>query len=222
MIARWARYLFLLASAEEMRAITWRQFLGPALIATWLAGMGRYWDHPSARVLQQLGAGSLIYVFALGCLLWLVIAPLRPERWSYLQIVTFVSLTSPPALLYAIPVERWMSVGDASRTNAWFLGIVAAWRVALLVFTLRRFAGLTWPRTVVGCLLPLAAIVTTLFALNLERVVFQIMSGVRRAPTPNDGTYLVLSLLTLLSSYAAIPLLVSYVVLVVIARWDPK
>ena len=78
-------------------------------------------------------------------------------------------------------------------------------------------ARLTWPRTIVGCLLPLCAIVTTLFSLNLERAVFNIMGGFRQ-PTANDGAYLVLFLLTYLSVYALLPLLAHYLALVVRER----
>jgi hypothetical protein len=39
------------------------------LLCAWLAGMGRYWDDPGAHLLQRLGVGSVIYVFALSFLL---------------------------------------------------------------------------------------------------------------------------------------------------------
>ena len=32
--------------------------------------------------------------------------------------------------LYAIPIERWVELDVANAVNAWFLGAVAAWRVA--------------------------------------------------------------------------------------------
>ena len=137
----WARYLLFLSNEAELLSLGWASWLGPALVATWLAGMGRYWDHPSASLPQMFGMGSVAYVFVLGALLWVAILPLKPRRWGYLQTVTFVALTAPPALLYAIPVERWMSMSDAIATNAWFLAVVAAWRVGLLFLVLRRYAG---------------------------------------------------------------------------------
>jgi hypothetical protein len=217
MFATWTRFLFFRASGEEMAAISWRRFLGAGLVATWVVGMGRYWDHPSAHLLQMFGLGSVVYVFVLGALLWAVIAPLGPQGWGYLQTVTFVSLTAPPALLYALPVERWMTLDGAIATNAWFLAIVAGWRVSLLLFTLRRYAQLTWPRTLVGAVLPLCAIVTALAALNLEHAVFEIMGGFRES-TARDGAYVILVLLTWLSFMAAVPLLLIYLVLVVRVR----
>ena len=217
MFATWARYLFFRARPEEMAGISWRRFLGPALVATWLAGMGRYWDHPSASLLQMLGVGSVVYVFVLGALLWAVIAPLRPRGWGYLQVVTFVSLTAPPALLYALPVERWMTLDQAVSANESFLLVVAGWRVALLLVTLHRHAQLTWPRALVGAALPLCAIVTALAALNLEHAVFEIMGGFRQG-TPGDGAYMILVLLTWLSFMASVPLLLIYLLLVRRAR----
>jgi hypothetical protein len=179
--------------------------------------MGRYWDHPSASLLQRLGVGSVAYVFVLGAVLWAVIAPLGPRAWGYLQVVTFVSLTAPPALLYAVPVERWMSLEHAIDVNTWFLAVVAGWRVALLLFTLRRYARLAWTPTLVGAALPLCGIVTALAVLNLEHAVLAVMGGLRGG-TPNDGAYAVLVMLTMLSYLAALPLLVLYAFLVVHAR----
>lgn len=218
----WFRYLALCSRPDELQAMHWRGYLGPALISTWVVGMGRYWDHPSAGPLQMLGVGSLVYVFVLGALLWAVMKPLRAQNWSYLNVVTFVALTSPPALLYALPVERWMSLDEAIRVNAWFLAIVASWRVAALVMLLRRAALL--PRAVAGVatLLPLTVIVTALAMLNLEKAVFAVMAGFQTQATANDGAYAILALLTMLSYAAILPLLIGYVVLVVRARLEKQ
>ena len=102
------------------------------LATAWLAGLGRYWDHPDPYVVQRLGLGSLLIPVVLSGFLFALLYPLRPERWSYRHLLTFVSLTSLPALLYAVPVERFLSLTAARSVNAWLLGIVAAWRVGLL------------------------------------------------------------------------------------------
>ena len=217
MLGVWARYLTFRARDEDWAQMSWRRCLGPGLIATWVVGMGRYWDHPTAHWLQLLGVGSVIYVFVLGGLLWALIAPLRPQGWTYLQVVTLVSLTAPPALLYAIPVERWMTVDAASTMNVRFLAAVAGWRVALLLFTLRRYARLTWPRTLVGSLLPLSAIVTTLTALDFQKAVFAAMAGLRDQAANHRANNL-LVLVTALAFGAVLPLFVSYLVLVYRAR----
>jgi hypothetical protein len=38
-------------------------YLGMGLCASWLAGMGRYYDNPNAYLFQYLGLGSVAYVF---------------------------------------------------------------------------------------------------------------------------------------------------------------
>jgi hypothetical protein len=222
MVRRWLDFLTLRLGRDGFAELSWRRYLVPGLIATWLVGIGRYWDHPQAHWLQHLGLGSVVYVFVLGAILWAVVTPLKPQRWAYLDVVTVISLTSPPAILYAIPVERWTSLETAADVNAWFLTAVAAWRVALLVFCLRRLADLTWPRTIVSALLPLSAIVTILTILNLEQAVFQVMAGIHE-PTANDDAYLILVLLTFLSAYAAVVLVPAYLYLVVKIRWlEPR
>lgn len=169
------------------------------LICTWIVGMGRWWDDPGANVLQHFGVGSLLYVFVLAFILLLVAAPLNPDNLTYKSVLTFVTLTSPPALLYAIPVERFTELSIARSINVWFLAAVATWRLALLLFFLKRFAGLPVFASVVVSLLPIMAIVTTLTVLNLERAVFDIMGGLRETGTANDEAYGVLFGLTFLS-----------------------
>jgi hypothetical protein len=187
------------------------------LVCAWLVGMGRYWDDPGAHMLQRLGVGSVIYVFALSLFLWLLIWPLRPQNWSYRNALIFVSLVAPPAILYAIPVERWFTLSAATYINILFLGVVATWRVALLVFYLRRHACLRPAAVGVAAFLPLTVIVVTLTVLNLERAVFEVMAGIGREPTANDGAYAVLFLLSALSYLAFLPLLTVYVALIVVA-----
>ena len=200
-------------------AAHWPWYLGYGLVVTWLAGIGRYWDNPRALFVQHLGLGSLAYVLLLAVFLWLLMAPLKPARWSLMRVLIFVTLCSPPALLYAIPVERFMSLEDAQAANAWFLGIVASWRVALLVVFLLRAAGLSPAATFVGTLLPLTLIIAALSALNLEHVVFSLMSGIAPEQRSSaDLSYAIVFLLSLLSVFAAPVLVVWYGVLVYLAR----
>ena len=197
-------------------------YLAFGLFFTWFAGIGRYWDNPRAELWQLFGLGSLAYVIVLALLLWLVVMPLGPQRWSYRNVLLFVALTAPPAVLYAIPVERFLS-GDAARSaNVWFLATVASWRVALLVHFLRTVASLSWLRVVVATLLPLVVIVSALALLNLEHVVFQIMGGIRDAErSGNDSAYIVVVVLTYLSLYALPFVLVTYAALVALT-WREK
>lgn len=203
------RILTFRASREELGGLH-RRHLMCGLAATWIVGMGRYWDDPNAYLLQHLGLGSVVYVFALSGILWLLVAPLGPTDWQYQKLLTYVTLTSPPAILYAVPVERMYELGTARSLNAWFLAIVAAWRVALLVIYLVRAARLPWYSVVVGTLLPLTVVITTLSILNLEHAVYDIMAGMRDGGTANDLAYSVLLALTFLSSMLVIPLLATY------------
>jgi hypothetical protein len=189
----------------------WRAYLAFGLACTWLAGIGRYWDNPKAYGWQHLGVGSIVYVFVLALLLYLLIKPLRPSNWSYRNILLFTTLTALPALLYAIPVERFMSLPAAQSANAWFLGIVAAWRVSLLCVFLRRVANLSGAAMVVAVMLPLVVIVVALTALNLEHVIFNIMAGIREHErTGNDVAYQVVFAISMYSILAAPFLIIAY------------
>lgn len=167
---------------------------------TWLCGIGRYWDNPKAELWQLLGLGSVAYIFVLALILWLIIFPLKPENWRYKNVLLFVSLTAPPAILYAIPVERFMSFESAQLANVWFLAVVAVWRVALLLKYLTHTAGLSGLCVIVATLLPLTLIVAALTALNLEHVVFKIMAGLEdHEKSVNDGAYGILLIITYFS-----------------------
>jgi hypothetical protein len=204
------RLLTFRSSAEELRALNHRHLVF-GLICTWLVGMGRWWEDPKASLLQHLGIGSVAYVFILALFLWLVLWPLTPPHWSLLNVLIFVTLTSPPAILYAIPVRHGLALQTAQTVRLCFLAIVAGWRVALLYFYLHRGAGLTGFRWLLAALFPLLLIVFTLTALNLEKVVFDFMGGVRESErTVNDAAYGVLVLICMVSMLAFLPLLASY------------
>lgn len=183
------------------------------LIGTWIVGMGRYWDDPGAKVLQHLGLGSVIYIFVLAALIWLIVFPFRIEKWNYFTVLTFISLTSFPAIFYAIPVERFMSIEAANTLNVWFLAIVAAWRLGLLYYFLSKFTKLSLGKILTITLMPICLIISALTALNLHRVVFNIMGGVRN-PTPHDSAYVVLLFLTTISIILIGPLLIAYIVFI--------
>jgi hypothetical protein len=52
---------------------------------------------------------------------------------AYLSFLGLFWMTAPLAWLYAVPYERFLGPGDATRANLWTLGLVALWRVALMV-----------------------------------------------------------------------------------------
>lgn len=204
---------------DEIKLLTFRQFkldvslfnwyLAFGIGFTWLCGIGRYWDNPKADLWQYLGLGSVAYVFILALILWLLVLPLKPANWHYKNVLLFVSLTAPPAILYAIPVERFMSLKSAQLANVWFLAIVAIWRVALLLKYLNKVAGLSGLCVLVATLLPLTLIVTALTVLNLEHVVFKIMAGLGdHEKSANDSAYIILVIITYFSVMAS-PVLLS-------------
>ena len=180
-----------------------RRWLIFVVIITWFAGVGRYWDHPSAELWQYLGLGSIAYIFCLSALLFLIVWPLRPANWSYRGVLIFVGLTSLPAILYAIPIERAVELQTAQAVNAWFLGIVALWRVALLFRYLVTSAKLHWFIVTTVAVLLLSGIVVALTLLNLEHVVFDLMAGIREEnASPNDTAYLIVLGLAFFSLWA--------------------
>lgn len=185
------------------------------IVTAWIVGIGRYWDHPKAELWQYAGLGSVLYIFMLALILWLLLMPLKPRNWSYQHVLTFVGLTSLPAILYAIPVERMVSMSIASSLNVGFLAIVAIWRVALFMLFLRRVAGMGILTLLVSALLPLGLIVSSLTYLNLEHVVFRIMAGLHTSEqTANDAAYSVLMILTFFSLFIVPIVLLVYLFLV--------
>lgn len=202
------RLLTFKLSREEMLQFNNKHLIA-GIIGTWIVGMGRYWDDPKANLLQHLGLGSVIYIFALAVLIWLILLPFKIEKWSYRIVLTFIALTSFPAIFYAIPVEKFFSISTANTMNVWFLLIVAIWRLCLLYYFLKHFTKLSLGNIATVTFMPICFIISVLTMLNLHNVVFEVMGGIRN-PSPHDASYFILMLLTGLSMILAIPLLISY------------
>lgn len=179
------------------------------LFFTWLVGVGRYWDNPNANLSQHLGMGSLVYAFVFAGLLWLLLKPFKIQNWHYKLVLNFLCFTSPLAILYGIPVEQFFDLDTAASINVWFLATVASWRVALLIFFLKRFAQLENGPVIVGSFLPITFIVVTLTLLNLEHAVFNLMAGLATT-TSHDKAYKALIFISIGSIVLFIPLLMSY------------
>ncbi len=210
------RLLTFRLSRDEMLSFDRKHFIA-GLIGTWIVGMGRYWDDSGAKLLQHLGLGSVIYIFALALFIWIILLPYQVKDWNYFRVLTFIGLTSFPAIFYAIPVERFCTIETANTINVWFLAIVAAWRLALLFFFLKRFTRLNLINIITVTLMPICIIISVLTLLNLHRVVFNIMGGVRN-PTPHDAAYFVLIYLTGISLVLSIPLILSYIISIYLRR----
>ncbi len=110
------RLIFFRATQSELVSVGWKHLVF-GLVSTWLVGMGRYWDNPRVGLAQRMGLGSVVYVFVLALFLWLIVWPLRPRHWSYFRVLTFITLVSPPAIIYAIPVEYFYSVDTANKAS---------------------------------------------------------------------------------------------------------
>lgn len=209
------RMLFFRFGADDYSSLN-RGDLAWGLLVTWLVGMGRYWDHPSAKTLQYLGVGSVVYVFALAAFLYVIIWPLRVQQLSFVRLLTFITFCSLPAALYAIPVEKGMALEDARTVNFWFLAIVALWRVSLLIQYLHKvLKGRSLTLMMPVLLLPLTAIVTGLSLLNLEHAVFELMGGNNRPGTASDTAYGFVIGLSFLS-WISLPFFLAWYVLAVI------
>lgn len=202
------RLLTFKLSREEMLQFNNKHLIS-GIIGTWIVGMGRYWDDPKASLLQHLGLGSVIYIFALAVFIWLILLPFKIEKWTYRVVLTFIALTSFPAIFYAIPVEKFFSISTANTMNVWFLLIVATWRLCLLYYFLKHFTKLSSGNIATVTFMPICLIISVLTILNLHNVVFEVMGGIRN-PSPHDASYFILMLLTGLSMILAIPLLIAY------------
>ena len=210
-LATTLRVLTFRATCDEMSNFHWRH-LALGLLCTWLAGIGRSWDDDTASLLRMSGIGSVAYVFGLSLLLWLVVMPLCEGHTDYRRVLTFVCLTSPLGVLYAIPVERFMSRADALQMNVAFLTIVAVWRVALLAFYWKRGVALTWVETFTSTLLPLTIIVAPLAVMRSAARIMEAMGGLRDKGDL-DPTSAVLDSLGALAIYRVVPLLIWHIAL---------
>ena len=205
-----ARVLSLRFTAEDLARLDHRHLVY-GLFVTWCVGIGRYWDHPDPYLVQTLGLGSLLVMTALGLMLYLILWPLRPAHWSLVHLYTFLSLTALPAILYAVPVERFLTLEAARDANLAFLGAVAVWRVALLCRYLMQHARLSGGVLLAALLLPLALVVVVLTILNLEKAVFDVMAGLQEERgTANDRAYEFLTILSMFCFVVSPVLLLAY------------
>jgi radical SAM superfamily enzyme YgiQ (UPF0313 family) len=97
---------------------------------------------------------------------------------GYRTLLTLYWWTAPLAWLYAIPVERFLSAGDATATNLWLLAAVSVWRVLLITRAVSVWLG----ASLIGVffiVMFFADSVAVLIAFISPRPIFNIMGGVR-------------------------------------------
>ncbi|MDZ4837608.1 MAG: hypothetical protein SGJ27_27805 [Candidatus Melainabacteria bacterium] len=172
------RILTLTANKRELLSLDNQVFMW-GLLMVWLAGLGRYWDAPLEPLFMRSGLPSLIYIWVLGSFLWMFIWLLRPANWSYMRLVTYISMTGVPAFLYAIPFERMYGTDRAAECNATVLVVVASWRVLMLANYLVRVSNLNILSITMALLLPLMTIVSVLMGLHKLTDVVSTMGGIR-------------------------------------------
>jgi hypothetical protein len=150
------------------------------------AGFAREYDgedllhepwHLGIPLVASLGTSILLY-----CLL-----PTRgngelaPEFSFWRGYRSFLSLywmTAPLAWFYAIPVERFLSAGEATRANLWLLGIVATWRVLLMIRVVSVLFNVSFRRALFPVMLFADTVALVLLLLTPLPIV-SIMGGIR-------------------------------------------
>lgn len=202
------RVLTFRATREELEQNA-QTVLAVGIVVTWIVGIGRWWDDPREIVTPiRLGLGSVIYVFALATLLWLLSLPFRTGVgiWTFWA---FVACAALPGIVYAVPIERIAPFETASTYNVWALIFVSVYRVALLVWFYLRILRVPAASASVLTLLPLSLIVWTLSILGHGARVFDIMGGFREK-FPTNAAEDIVSGLGCLSWVLAPLLLVLY------------
>lgn len=154
--------------------------------STWMVGIARNWDFPDAPDLARLGLGSVAYIFILSFVLFAMAWPISYEKRNYWHVLTGVSMTAAPGLVYGIPVEMFLSPEGAQGANLFFLLVVASWRVGLACHYLFKGCENGIREVLAILLLPISLIVIALVSTGRAGYVMQFMGGLRRDPSaPN-------------------------------------
>ena len=203
---------------EEYDRLGWRE-LALGLVLAWVVGYGRWWDRPDAvHALLRSGAISALIVVLLGLLLHVTLTPLSAGRARLLPTTAYVGLTSLPAALYALPLERWFELETARSLNLALLALVATWRVALYVRLAWEVARVRGLELLVVTLLPLSGVVFGLTVSGMLLGVFQLMAGNESSTTTAESRYEVILALGMASLVLGPVLLITWLVLVARSR----
>ncbi len=100
---------------------------------------------------------------------------------GYRTLLTFYWWTAPLAWIYAIPVERFLSPGDATTANLWFLAAVSVWRVLLMSRVLSVWLGASFIGMFFIVMLFADSVALTLIWITPQPV-FNVMGGIRLSP----------------------------------------
>jgi hypothetical protein len=130
----------------QLASTPWTLVVGFVFVLS--AGFAREYDaedllHKPWHLLLPLGA-SLAASLVLFCFLKPSTADSDPSFFSgYLSFLGLFWMTAPLAWLYAIPYERFLGSDESMQANLGTLGLVAAWRVILMMRILFVLFGYT-------------------------------------------------------------------------------
>lgn len=99
---------------------------------------------------------------------------------AYGSFLALFWMTAPMAWLYAIPYERMMDPVEAIKANLWTLGVVAAWRVLLMVRVVHVLYGIGYIASFFLVML-FANFVAFLAILIAPTPVIDVMGGIRHS-----------------------------------------
>jgi hypothetical protein len=198
-LADYGRFLTFRFRHEDYDRLGWPH-LALGVLCTWLVGIGRNWDLATAPPYAKAGLGSLAYILVFSLVLWCFARPLAGPGRSYVWMLTVISMTAIPGLVYAIPVERFMPLQDAQITNLAFLAFVATWRVCLAFHVLLRGMALGQGESLAAMALPICLLIIGLVQSGRAKATFELMGGLRDAtPTSQDSVNAIVLLLYCLS-----------------------
>lgn len=179
-------YLFGDRGAIERAAATRHAWIiGAILVLT--AGIARNYDHLDLLRQPEWFIGSFAASLVSICFIFLWISiPLRLHNAGryWRQFGTFLVLawmTAPCAWIYGIPVESMTDIVTATKWNIAFLGIVAFWRVAIMVRAVSVLTEVSWLRALPLVLAP-AALEAMLGSVYQRLSLVGIMGGIRLPP----------------------------------------
>ena len=108
-----------------------------------LASVARHYEQESISDFPLLFIFGLLAPLLTFTLFYLLGLPKKVRKSvSEPQVLAVYLFTAPIALLYALPVERFLDPLRAAYANAILLGIVSLWRSTILVQTYRTLCGL--------------------------------------------------------------------------------
>lgn len=173
------RILTFRATCGDIENDVWPLLLIGVLL-TWAVGFGRWWDDPrELPYFARMGFGSVLYVFVLSGLLWVISYPLAKEKVGYADFAAFVAATSVPGFVYALPIEAISASSTASFYNIAALVFVSAYRVSLLLWFLSKILDMKHWRATVCAFLPISGITFFISLADFGDKIVNMMGGFR-------------------------------------------